>query len=30
MEMSTNFASRAAEERIEAQRIEQGIGKLGD
>jgi hypothetical protein len=29
IEMSTNFACRAAEERIEAQRIEQGTGKPG-
>jgi DICT domain-containing protein len=30
IEMSTKFASSAAEERIEARRIEEGIGKFGD
>ena len=30
IEMSTNAARRAAEERLEAQRIDQGIGQLGD
>jgi hypothetical protein len=29
MAMSTDFASRAAEERIEARRIEQSVGKSG-
>ncbi|HME30113.1 MAG TPA: hypothetical protein VKE53_09670 [Pseudolabrys sp.] len=30
IEMSTNFACRAAEERIEARRIEAGISKVGE